>query len=287
MYDWAEVSLDPTPENWGNETRALPFAHGTPRGVLDDTVVLPLNRPEEAERALRGAGTSLAAVLVDPVPAMAGMVPATFGYLQTLQRVARELGAMLIVDEVIAFRLAYRGAQARFFLEPDLTVFGKIIGGGFPVGAVGGTNRAMAVFSHEQGKPLAPSSGTFTGNPVTMRAGLATMELLTAAAYDRLEALGEHARQVARRAIAAAGRPWQVTGIGSMLQLHPHPRPIMDYRSAYPGPAESAEIKRVHGALLERGFIVSPRLALFLSTANTADQLDRFAGALAEVLGAA
>ena len=286
MYDYAEVSLDPTPEGWGNAPQAVAYAHGTPRSVLDDTVVLPFNQPEEAERILRATGDTLAAVLIDPVPATAGMVPGTFEYLQTVQRVAREIGARVIVDEVIALRLAYRGAQSRFFLEPDLTVLGKIIGGGFPVGAVGGTDEAMAVFSHERGKPLNPSSGTFTGNPVTMAAGLATMGLLTAEAYDQLEALGEHARAVVRAALAGAGVAWQVTGVGSMLQLHPHDREIVDYRSAFPAPAEAAALRRVHRALLERGFILSPRCAAFLSTANTFDQLERFAEALGEVLAA-
>ena len=284
MYDWAEVSLDSSPADWGNAPKAKAYAHATPKGVLDDTVVLPLNQPEAAERLIREAGGSLAAVLIDPVPSTFGMIEMTPAYIEALQRAARAVGALIVIDEVIALRLDYHGAQERYGIRPDLTTFAKIIGGGFPVGAVAGTDDAMDVFSHTRGKPLNPSSGTFTGNPVSMTAGLATMELLTPDAYAGLEALGDHARAVLRGAFAAAGRPGQVTGVGSMFQLHLHDRPLTDYRSAYPQGDEAAAAKALHRAMLDRGVIFSPRGSGFLSTVNTGAEIDEVGEKLADAL---
>ncbi len=286
MYDYAEVSLDSAPDNWGNAPNSVRFAAATPQAVLDDTVVFPHNDVATAERILREAGDSLAAILIDPAPGVFGMIPMTPEFVAMIQRVARDIGARIVIDEVIAFRLGYHGAQARFGLEPDYTTFAKIIGGGFPVGAVAGTAEAMAVFSHEDGKPLNPSSGTFTANPVTMSAGLATMELLTPEAYAGLEELGAHARAAAEAAFRAAGVAGQVTGIGGMFTLHLHDRAITDYRSAYPAGDEAARGKALHLALLRAGFIMSPRLSAFLSTAMDKGGIDRFADALESALRA-
>jgi glutamate-1-semialdehyde 2,1-aminomutase len=284
MYDYAEVSLDSAPDNWGNDPNSVRFAAGSPSAVLDDTVVFPLNDTEAAERILRDAGDSLAAILIDPVPGVFGMIPMTPEFSAMIQRVAHDIGALIVIDEVIALRLGYHGAQAKFGIEPDYTTFAKIIGGGFPVGAVAGTEDAMAVFSHERGKPLNPSSGTFTANPVTMSAGLATMELMTPEAYTALDALGEHARRVAARAFQAAGASGQVTGVGGMFAIHLHERPITDYRSSYPVGDEAARGKALHLALLEAGFIMSPKISAFMSTAMTTDDIDRYGAALEAVL---
>ncbi len=284
MYDYAEVSLDSAPHNWGNDPNSVRFATGSPQAVLDDTVVFPHNDTEAAERILSDTGESLAAILIDPAPGVFGMIPMTPEFVAMIQRVAHDIGASIIIDEVIALRLGYHGAQAKFGIEPDYTTFAKIVGGGFPVGVVAGTEAAMAVFSHERGKPLNPSSGTFTANPVTMSAGLATMELMTPEAYAALDALGAHARMVATHAFQAAGVEGQVTGVGGMFAIHLHARPITDYRSAYPTGDEATRGKAAHLALLEAGFIMSPKLSAFLSTAMTVDDIDRFGVALEAVL---
>ena len=252
--------------------------------MLDDTVVFPHNDTEAAERILTDAGDSLAAILIDPAPGVFGMIPMTPEFVAMIQRVAHDIGTSIIIDEVIALRLGYHGAQAKFGIEPDYTTFAKILGGGFPVGAVGGTEDAMSVFSHERGKPLNPTSGTFTANPVTMSAGLATMELMTPEAYVALDALGEHARMVANQAFQAVGMEGQVTGVGGMFSIHLHGRPITDYRSAYPIGDEAARGKAIHLALLEAGFIMSPKLSAFMSTAMTTNDIDRFGVALEAVL---
>ena len=284
MYDHAEVSLDSTPENWGNAPASIPHTHGTPPAVLDDTLVLPLNQPEEAERLLRANAGTLAAILIDPVPTQIGMIEMSAEFIEAIQKVARDIGTLIVIDEVIAFRLDYRGAQARYGIEPDLTTFAKIIGGGYPVGAICGTEDAMAVFSHEDGHPLNPSSGTFTGNPVSMAAGLATMDALTPEAYQRLEEAGEQARAGLRRAFEQAGRPGQVTGVGAMFQIHFHDRPMADYRSAFATPTENAMAKAVHRDMLDRGFILSPRCSGFLSSVMTESEITTLGEALADTL---
>ena len=171
-YDYAEVSLDPTPEAWGrNAPVSVAYAKGTPDNVLADVVTIPFNDTEAAVSLIREHGPELACVLVDPMPNRAGLAPADRAYLEALRKVTREVGALLIFDEVITFRLGYRGAQGIWDIDPDLTTLGKIIGGGFPVGAIGGRKDVMAVFDPRPGKPALPHGGTFSANPVTMRAG--------------------------------------------------------------------------------------------------------------------
>jgi glutamate-1-semialdehyde 2,1-aminomutase len=169
-YDYAEVSLDPTPEAWGrNAPVSVAYARGTPDNVLADVVTIPFNDTEAAVSLIREHGEGLACVLVDPMPNRAGLAPADRAYLEALRKVTREVGALLIFDEVITFRLGYRGAQGIWNIDPDLTTLGKIIGGGFPVGAIGGHRDVMAVFDPRPGKPALPHGGTFSANPVTMR----------------------------------------------------------------------------------------------------------------------
>jgi len=284
MYDYAEVSLDSSPDDWGDVPSARPYTFGTPAGVLDETTVIPFNDVTIAERLLTECGDRLAAVLIDPAPLSCGLVPLNDEYTAMLHRVTGKLGALLILDEVIAYRLDYHGAQSRFGIQADLTTFAKIIGGGFPVGAVGGTDDAMSVFSHTDGKPLNASSGTFTANPVSVAAGLRTLELLDHKAYQDLEELGAYARQVCIDAFARSGFKGQVTGIGSMFHLHLHDRPVSDYRTFFPKEDEAAAIKRIHLKLLTTGFILAPKLAGFLSTVNTRQQLDLFGESLARIL---
>ncbi len=284
MYDHAEISLDSSPETWGQTPNAVPFSHGTPQGVLADTLILPFNDVEAAEGLLREHADRLAGVLVDPVPATCGMIPASPEFTGMLRRVCDEFGAVLIYDEVVSFRYGYHGAQGRFGGEPDLTTIAKIIGGGFPVGAVAGRAEIMAVFDQSGGKPLAPASGTFSANPVSMTAGRASMELLDEAAFDRLDALGDHARVRIAETIAAAGWDGQVTGVGSNFIVHPHRRPIRDYRTAWRAPDERRKAAALQRGLLQRGVFLAGTGAGFISTVTTEADLDTFADALAAVL---
>src|SRR3984957_12616887 len=231
-YDYAEVSLDPAPEAWGrNAPVSVAYARGTPDNVLADVVTIPFNDVDAAVSLIREHGRELACVLVDPMPNRAGLAPADRAYLQGLRQITREVGALLIFDEVITFRLGYRGAQGLWDIDPDLTTLGKIIGGGFPVGAIGGHWEFMTVFDPSSGKPALPHGGTFSANPVTMRAGLVAMELLDEAAFARLDAIGAAVRSGIDQAFRQAGVPGGTVGLGSLLKVHFTDRPIRDYRS--------------------------------------------------------
>ena len=168
--------------------------------TVAETIVLPYNDLAAAERALEGA----AAIIVEPVAGNMGVVPPRAGFLEGLREITRAHGALLIFDEVITgFRVAYGGAQERYGVRPDLTCLGKIIGGGLPVGAYGGSR---ALMSHVA--PLGPvyQAGTLSGNPVAMAAGLATMEKLTPAFYQALETTAA-AWAATRRSARAVSSP--------------------------------------------------------------------------------
>jgi glutamate-1-semialdehyde 2,1-aminomutase len=266
-YDPVETSLDSTPENWGAAAPATTrYARGTPDGVLADVVVLPFNDVAGTRRLLEAHAGELAAVLVDPMPNRAGLIPAAPDYLALLRELTARHGIVLIFDEVIAFRTGHGGYQGEAGIEPDLTTLGKIIGGGFPVGAVAGKAAVMSVFDPSDGKPALPHGGTFNANPVTMVAGLAAMRGLTREAFARLDALGEQAREACRRALRQAETEGQVTGRGSLLMLHLHGRPLRGYRDAWRSPTEQARFGALYRHLLDAGVIVSPSGLVSLST---------------------
>lgn len=279
--DFAEVSTDPTPETWGpGDPLPVPRARGTPPSALGEVVVIPFNDPVAAERILAPHAEKLAAVLVDPLPNRAGLVPAAPEFLPALRQLSERHGIVLVYDEVMSFRLGYQGAQGAFGVTPDLTVLGKVIGGGFPVGAVAGRGEIMSVFDPSPGRPAVPHGGTFTANPITMVAGRATLELLTPEALDRLNALGELARTVLRRAFDDAGVPGQVTGAGSLLRLHLTARPIVDYRSAYPTADEQLQRDGLHRYLLDHGILMAGNGLAALSTPMGEDEVRRLVDAV-------
>src|SRR5947209_6411273 len=274
-YDYAEVSLDPTPEAWGrNAPVSVAYARGTPDNVLADVITIPFNDAEAAVSLIREHGRDLACVLVDPMPNRAGLAPADQAYLQALRNVTREIGALLIFDEVITFRLGYAGAQGLWGIDPDLTTLGKIMGGGFPVGAVAGGEDFMAVFDPRHGKPALPHGGTFSANPVTMRAGLAAMELLDEAAFRRLDLMGERVRTGINEAFERSGLPGGTVGLGSLLKIHFADRPIRDYRSAYPTEREVRRQSIFNLGLLNRGVLAAGYGLMALSTPMTDEDIE-------------
>jgi glutamate-1-semialdehyde 2,1-aminomutase len=274
-YDYAEVSLDPTPEAWGrNAPVSVAYAKGTPDNVLADVLTIPFNDTEAAVSLIREHGRELACVLVDPMPNRAGLAPADQVYLEALRKITREIGALLIFDEVITFRVGYRGAQGLWNIEPDLTTLAKIIGGGFPVGAVCGAKEFMAVFDPRGGKPALPHGGTFSANPVTMRAGIAAMELLDEAAFARLDAMGQAVRSGIDAAFRRHNVPGRTVGLGSLLKVHFADRPVRDYRSAYPTEEEAARQAVFNRALLNRGVLAAGNGLMALSTPMTDADID-------------
>jgi len=286
-YDFAEVSMDSSAANWGNGApRSVPYSKGTPQGVLDDVVVIPFNDVDGSAEILRARGRELAAILVDPMPNRAGLMPATPEYLAMLREVADEIGALLVFDEVISFRLGYGGTQGLWGVEADITCFGKIIGGGFPVGATGGRKEVMRVFDPSEGKPAVPQGGTFSANPMTMRCGLAALELLDAAAFEHLESLGERTRSGIDRAFRDAGIEGQTTGRGSLLKIHFTADPITSYRTAQPDAIASAKLARLNVELLNRGVLMAGYGLMALSTPMTKDDIDEVLSIVAASLNA-
>jgi glutamate-1-semialdehyde 2,1-aminomutase len=284
-YDYAEVSLDPTPAAWGsNAPVSVAYAKGTPANVLADVVTIPFNDIDAAVSLIREHGRDLAGVLVDPMPNRAGLVPADRAYLAALREATHEVGALLIFDEVITFRLGYHGAQGIWDIAPDLTTLGKIIGGGFPVGAIGGRAEVMAVFDPSEGKPALPHGGTFSANPVTMRAGLAAMELLDAAAFARLDAIGERMRASIDAAFRHHGVPGHAVGLGSLLKIHFSDRKIRDYRSAYMTTEETTRQTKFNLALLNRGVLAASYGLMALSTPMTDSDIEEILRAVSDAL---
>ncbi len=284
-YDFAEVSLDSSPANWGDLPNSTAYARGTPDGVLADVAVVPFN-DIEALRAVFGAqGETIAAVLIDPMPNRAGLIPARKDYLEAMLSIAHAAGALVIFDEVISFRLGYSGAQGLWDVRPDLTALGKIIGGGFPVGAVGGRADVMAVFDPTRGKPALPHGGTFTANPVTMRAGLAAMRALTPESFVHLDRLGALIREGTEAALRKHGLPGSCVGLGSLFKIHFTSHPVTDYRSVYPGAGERRKLDVLHKGLLDRG-VLSASYGLFaLSTPMTEGDAHEILTAIDDTLG--
>jgi glutamate-1-semialdehyde 2,1-aminomutase len=286
-YDYAEVSLASTPTTWGSLAAPVSTAYsrGTPPAVLDDVVVLPFNHPEQTVARIEREAGSLAAVLLDPVPNRVGLVPARVEFLQAVREVTRAHGIVLVFDEVISFRVGYQGAQGALGVTPDMTTLGKIIGGGFPVGAVAGRADVMAVFDPTRGgPPAAPHGGTFNANPVTMAAGLAAMRLLTPEAYARLADLGAKLRASLDDCFARSGVPGRVTGLGSLFRLHPLDRELSDYRSTRTTPEEAERLVRLVRRLMEHGVLLSVTGLGCLSTPMGDAELEGLVETFAAVL---
>ena len=280
-YDPVETSLDPTPETGGDGLPASSaYSRSTPAGVLADVVVLPFNDTAGARRRLEEHAGELAAVIVDPMPNRSGLIPAAPEFLAMLRDVTRRHGIVLIFDEVISFRVGYHGYPGEPGIEADLTTLGKIIGGGFPVGAVAGKAEVMAVFDPSRGKPALPHGGTFNANPITMVAGLAAMRLLTPEAFGRLATLGDAAREACRRAFRLAECDGQVTGRGSLLMLHLSARPLRGYRDAWRNPQEQARFRRFYQHLGDNGVIVSSSGLVSLSTPMGEAEVERLGAAV-------
>jgi len=284
-YDFVEVSLASNPSNWGDgDPISTAYSHGTPQSVLDEVVVLRFNHTEMAERRISEHKHELAAVLIDPMPLRAGLVQAEPDFLQRLRELCDAHGIVLIFDEVISLRTAYGGAQSTLGVTPDMTTMAKIIGGGFAVGAFGGSAEVMSVFDPSQGSPRAPHGGTFNANPITMIAGLVAMQKLTREEFERLDRLGAMLREGLAEAMDGARVQGQVTGMGSLAQIHLHDRPIRDYRDSLPTAEEAARGKTVFNGMLARGIFTAPTLTGCLSTPMDEPEINAFVDAFAASL---
>jgi glutamate-1-semialdehyde 2,1-aminomutase len=278
------VSVTGDTKSWGNRRKPKPVAWsaGIPPAVLKNVVVLPWNDPEACEEILTAEAANVAAVIVDPYLCNGGLVEPVDGFMARLREVTERHGILMIMDEVISFRTAWGGGQERLRVRPDLTTFGKIIGGGLPVGAFGGRRDVMAFYDPRKGGARISQGGTFNANPVTMAAGVATLNALTPEAYTRLDALGERLRGGISRLLANTRRRGQVTGVGSLFWLHWTSETLTDYRSTKPKDAEMPQ--RFFMGMLNEGILVTQRGLGACSLAMSDEDVDRFVNALARVL---
>jgi len=280
-YDWVEVAQASVPENWGppDSPAATPYYRGMPASVLDDVVVLRFNDAAAARETLSRQARDLAAVLIDPMPSRAGLIAPEPEFIAAVQETAREHGILVISDEVLNFRQAFHGAAARYGLQPDLFALGKVIGGGFPIGAVGGLAEVMTVFDGSGGRPLLPQGGTFSANPISMVAGHAAMKALDEIAFARLERLGNALRNRLEDAIARANAPFSVTGAASLFRIHPKPRPPREFRQAHWNAAEAKVMKEMTRSFAGHGIVLPVGAAACLATTMGEVEVDAIAGA--------
>jgi glutamate-1-semialdehyde 2,1-aminomutase len=255
---------------------------GVPSGFVASTRVLPLDDEQALHDLFAREGSDIAAVIIEPVPANHGLLLQRKAFLNLLREQTRSHGALLIFDEVISgFRVARGGAAEYYGITPDMATFGKIIGGGMPVGAFGASTAIMS--------RLAPDgdtyqAGTLSGNPVAMAAGLATLDVLEReAAWDKLEARGARLQQLLAPVVGNAAFPLHLVRLGSLLWLSLHDAAVLR-RAGTLAPAAATRFAKIFHGMLARGVYIAPSAyeVTFVSLAHCDDDLQRFATALAE-----
>ena len=288
IYDYAQASEGAMPDQWGDADAPTPTIDGgISPNLRGDVVILPWNRPEVCARLLEKHGREIACLVVDALPSAIGLIAPQAGFLESLRKVTQSLGILYLSDEVMSFRLGYHGALHGTGVEADLTALGKVIGGGFPVGAVAGKEGPMAVFDHTKEMKV-HHGGTFNANPVTMVAGIETMRQMTPEAFASLDAMGDSMRGKLRDLFAERGMSAQVMGRGSLFIAHLTDAPLTDYRSmiAYRA-VGTIDFGQLCHEMLGRGIVTSTR-GVFgcLSTAMEEADLDAFVTALDASLSA-
>jgi glutamate-1-semialdehyde 2,1-aminomutase len=261
----------------GTHDTVLAWSPGVPEATSALVLALPWDDPAGVERAIVGRERELAAVIIEPVQGAGGVRPATPEFLRFLRDLTTRIGALLIFDEVIAFRVGPNGAQGRLGgVRPDLTTLGKIIGGGYPSGAFGGREAVMAQFDARQPGSLV-HGGTFNGNPVAAAAGLATLRHLTADRYADLERMGDRLRAAFTTAFDREGLDVSIRGIASIFQVFPG--------SSLTAPEGLTPESALFLGLLLDGFHLAPRGMGALATPTTEADIEDLVVAVTRRIG--
>jgi glutamate-1-semialdehyde 2,1-aminomutase len=277
QYDLIEASFRPGPDSWGDAVHPNTVAHqwGTPASLLDELLVLPVNDIEATRRLIAENAENLAAVLIDPYRIHIGNIEPSREYLQLLRDETSKHGIVLIFDEVMCLRVGYHGRQGQVGITPDLTTMGKIIGGGLPIGALGGNREVMSVFELEGVDAKVKHSGTFTANGLSMATGFAGMSLLTPSVFDELDAIGNRLRNGIAGALMEHGLNACIIGEGSMFAISFAEKPAQSYRelAALFTPEIQQRSMALPRPLLNEG-VLTMRGMFVMSTPMTDDDVD-------------
>jgi glutamate-1-semialdehyde 2,1-aminomutase len=282
-HDDVQVSVGPPTHLAGpaRDPESVPESAGLPASTTEEVITLPFNDPDAAERKLERHREDLAGVILCPLMG-SKVVPGTDAFIDRLDEWTTEADVPLIFDEVISFRVSEGGAHADYGVEPDLVTFGKIIGGGFAVGAFGGRAAVMSGFD-PRGGPEIVHSGTFNANPVTAAAGLAAMEAYTAEEAGRINDLAADIVARSRETFDDHGIAAEITHYGSLFNVYLTDGPVEDYRTAHASHHGLEE--RLYFELLEEGIRTAPKLMGCTSTAMDEAEADAFVEGLDAALG--
>lgn len=267
----------------GALTFGNPDSAGIPQSFTEHTIAIPFNSIEAIDAAFDANPAQIAAIILEPIPANAGLYLPRPGFLEHLRKITQMHDSLLIFDEVMTgFRIGFGGAQSHFEILPDLSCFGKIIGGGLPVGAFGGRREIM---NHLAPEGSVYQAGTLSGNPIAMIAGLSTLKILSQNhLYDRLQNRGEILAKALQKAATKAGQDCQVQNAGSMFCCYFTPKKVWNLDDALK--SDRAKFARFFHGMLAKGiyFAPSPFEAGFISTAHSEADIDETIRAATEVL---
>jgi glutamate-1-semialdehyde 2,1-aminomutase len=250
---------------------------GLANSATEDAVLMRYNDPQAVLEAVAQYGDDLAAIVVEPILGAGGVIPANDTFLRTIREATQRHGIVMICDEVISLRQAVGGAQAYYGVVPDLTTMAKIIGGGFAIGAVGGLNEFMSVLNATEDGGVVANLGTFSANPMSTQAGVVGMNMLDEAAIGELNRLGEKARQGLSDVVERHRAPAQITGTGSLLQIHWTASPVTESRAVETASTDLALLTYL--GFSNRGIHTSARGICCLSTPMRDAEIEVFVAA--------
>ena len=281
-----EISVSPDIALAGPAERPIPLpdTRGITQGVLQDVLVAPYNNIKAAEKIILENTEEVAAVLIEPVMGYSGMIPAKKTFLEFLREITTQNNMVLIFDEIISFRLSTGGVQEIYGVKPDLTTFGKIIGGGLPIGAFGGRGDIMDIFSPKRDHPM-HHSGTFNGNTLTMAAGIAAMEEIDGSLISKINEKGEKLRKSLQEIFNKKGIRGQVTGTGSLMNVHFTSQDVRDLRAVKENWDFTLPIRDLLNLVLKNHGIYTPRrVMLCVSSPMTENEMQQVVAAFDESL---
>lgn len=280
--DVFEASVDPDLKRAGSLDNPRPVADskGVPQSAMDEVLVIPFNNINASQKIIEENHSLIGSLIIEPVMGSAGMIEPTIDFLQFLRDITQRYKILLIFDEVVTLRLAHGGSQELYNIYPDVTVLGKIIGGGLPIGAFGGKAEIMDMYDPR--KKTMYHSGTFNGNALAMVAGAAALNALTREEINRINQLGEKFRVGCREIFRRLGLDIKINGIGSLANIIFSNKNITEYR----GVANSHEEYNVLLSLLliNKGIFNAPRGMFCISTAMTEREIDSALSAIEEAL---